>query len=303
VAHAAARVTTAACLSGALACAPDDLPLPNPDAHRAEVEAWQARRDAELREPEGWLSVTGLFWLEEGESSFGSDPANPVVFPGAEVPPRAGTFFREGDVVRMEVAPGVRITRDDEPVTSVVLASDHSQQATMVRMGSLLWHVIERQHLVGIRLKDTASAARFAFQGVPSFPTSREWVIPARFDRYARPRTITVPNVLGMATEEESPGALVFRVGGETLRLDVTGSPDSPTYFVVFGDRTNGSETYGGGRFLYVAAPDQSGRTLIDFNKAHNPPCVFTPYATCPLPPRQNILPVRIEAGEKDYHK
>ena len=254
-------------------------------------------------QPDGWLSVIGLDWLDPGENLFGADSANTVVFPPLEgIPLRAGSFFLEGETVRMEVEPGVPVTHDGEPVTSLVLPSDASGRPVTAQLGSLRWQVIQRQDLVGIRLRDTANAALGEFQGIESFPVSLEWRIPARFDRYDPPKVIEVPNVLGMINEQPSPGAVVFQVGGERLRLDVTGDPEGRSFSVVFGDETNGLETYGGGRFLTVDAPDESGRLFIDFNLAYNPPCVFTAFATCPLPPPQNKLPVRIEAGEMGGH-
>ncbi len=300
--HRLRTLTALTCLAPTLGCAPDP-PLPDPETHRAGIEAWQAERFAELREPEGWLSVVGLYWLESGANSFGADSSNDVVLPaGSGVPPRAGSFILDGDSVRMEVDPGVPITHQGAPVSSLPLASDLSGRPTVARLGSLLWYVIQRQELKGIRLKDTANPAIAEFAGVESFPVALEWYILARFDRYDPPRVIAVPNVLGTVTEQPSPGAVVFRVAGRRYRLDVTGDPEAARFSLVFGDRTNGQETYGGGRFLEVNAPDERGATFIDFNRAYNPPCVFTAFATCPLPPPQNRLTVRIEAGERMYH-
>lgn len=281
-------------------CVPD-LPQMDPETHGAEVEAWVERRIDGLRRPDSWLSVVGLTWLQRGENTFGADTANDVVFPGEGVPARAGSFFLEGEEVRMEVAADSEITVDGELVSTVSLTSDASGRPTSPRLGSLRWQVIQRQDLIGVRVRDTASAALAGFDGIETFPVSLDWRIPARLDGYDPPRTIEVPNVLGQINEQTSPGALVFRVGGEKLRLDVTGDPARGSLSVVFGDLTNGSETYGGGRFLTVEAPDEKGRTYVDFNKAYNPPCVFTAFATCPLPPPQNRLRVRIEAGEKVY--
>jgi uncharacterized protein (DUF1684 family) len=275
----------------------------DPEIHRSEIQSWHARRLDGLREPDGWLSVIGLDWLEPGENTFGSDSTNAVVFPALDgVPLRAGSFFLEGEVVRMEVEEEVEITHDGQPVTSLILTSDVSRRPVSAHLASLRWQVIQRQDLIGIRLRDTANAALEEFEGIATFPVSLDWRVPARFDRYDPPRTIEVPNVLGMINEQPSPGAVVFRIGGESLRLDVTGNPEGRSFSVVFGDETNGLETYGGGRFLTVDAPDESGRLFVDFNKAYNPPCVFTAFATCPLPPPQNKLPVRIEAGEKSGH-
>ena len=288
-------------VAAALSCTPD-LPLPDPDTHRAEVEAWQERRVESVRQPDGWLSVVGLFWLEQGANGFGSDSANPIVFPGEDTPPYIGTFILNGEAVRMDVAPVVTVTHDGEPVTSLALSSDVSGRSVVAQHGSLRWYVIVRQGQVGIRLKDTTNAAIEQFEGLERFPIDSDWIIPARFDRYDPPKTIEVPNIIGFTSEQPSPGAVVFRVDGETYRLDVTGDPDADSFFMTFGDGTNGLETYGGGRFLSVDAPDERGRMFVDFNLAYNPPCVFTAFATCPLPPHQNRLTVRIEAGEKMYH-
>ena len=285
-----------------MGCEPD-LPQMDAEVHRSEIDAWQVRRIEGLKAPTGWLSVIGLDWLEPGENTFGADSTHAVVFPSLPgVPDRAGSFFLEEGVVRMEVEPGVQVTHEGEPVTSLEIFGTDGVRPATVQLASLQWQVIQRQDLIGIRLRDTANAAIEAFEGIEMFPVSLDWRIPARFERYDPPRTIEVPNVLGQITPQPSPGAVVFRVGGERLRLDVTGNPEGRSFSVVFGDETNGLETYGGGRFLTVDAPDAEGRLYIDFNRAYNPPCVFTAYATCPLPPPQNKLPVRIEAGEMGGH-
>jgi uncharacterized protein (DUF1684 family) len=275
----------------------------DPDVHRSEIEAWQVRRIEGLKAPTSWLSVIGLDWLEPGENTFGSGQANDVVFPAVSgVPARVGSFFLEDGTVRMEVEPGVPVSHEGEPVTSLTLYSAEGGRPATAQLASLRWQVIQRQDLIGIRLRDTANAAITAFEGIDMFPVSLDWRIPARFDRYDPPRMIEVPNIIGQINPQPSPGAVVFRVGGERLRLDVTGNPEGRSFSVVFGDETNGLETYGGGRFLTVGAPDEHGRLFIDFNRAYNPPCVFTAFATCPLPPPQNKLPVRIEAGEMGGH-
>jgi uncharacterized protein (DUF1684 family) len=285
-----------------MGCEPD-LPQMDPEVHRSEVQAWQARRVEGLKASDGWLSVIGLDWLEPGENTFGSDSSNAVVFPAVPgVSGHVGSFFLEGEAVRMEVEPAAGVTYEGEPVSSLVLYSEETRRPPTARLGSLRWQVIQRQDLIGIRLRDTANAAIEAFEGIESFPLSLDWRIPATFDRYDPPHVIEVPNVLGMINEQPSPGAVVFRAGGKKLRLDVTGDPQGNSFSIVFGDMTNGLETYGGGRSLTVDAPDEEGRLFIDFNRAYNPPCVFTAFATCPLPPPQNKLSVRIEAGEKGGH-
>jgi len=296
---------TAVCvlfLGLAAGCTPD-LPQMDAAVHRDQVEEWHRNRIARLLEPEGWLSVIGLDWLEPGENSFGADSSNAVVFPSLEgVPALAGTFVLDGETVRMDVAPGVEITWNGQPVETLTLLGPELEEAVTPRLGSLRWRALRRQNLTGIRLRDTAAAALAEFEGIQRFPVSLDWRIPARFEPHDPPKILEVPNVLGQISEQPSPGAVVFRAGGRRLSLDVTGDPRGGTLSIVFGDETNGLETYGGGRFLTVEAPDQEGRLFIDFNLAYNPPCVFTDYATCPLPTRDNRLPVAVEAGEKGKH-
>ncbi|HYE94843.1 MAG TPA: DUF1684 domain-containing protein [Rubricoccaceae bacterium] len=280
---------------GLAACSPADA------AYEEEIEAYRRQRIEGLRRPDGWLALVGLYWLDEGEHSFGADFSNAVVFP-PNAPPRIGTFVVEDSTVTMRVEPGVPITHDGQPVTELVMADDHDGEPTVVHLASLSWHVIERSGRLGVRLRDSESPVRTGFDGIETFPTDPRWRIEGRFERYDPPRTARLPTIIaGMDEESTVPGAVVFEVDGEEYRLDVTGAPDATQFFVVFGDATSGHETYGGGRFLYVDAPDDNGRVVIDFNKAYNPPCVFTPYATCPIPTRENRLPVRIPAGEKTW--
>jgi uncharacterized protein (DUF1684 family) len=165
----------------------------------------------------------------------------------------------------------------------------------------LSWFVIERFGQYGVRLRDSAAPAFREFDGIDRYPTDAGWRILGRFEPYDPPKEIPAPNVLDVPSTSNSPGAVVFEVDGEEYRLDVTGDPASRRFSVVFGDETNGGETYGGGRFLSVDAPSEGDWIVIDFNRAYNPPCVFTAFATCPLPPPQNKLALRVEAGEKMY--
>lgn len=281
------------------ACSKAPAPEQSADAYRAEIEEWRAGRDKSLRDENGWLTLAGLYWLEEGDSTFGSAPDNTVVFPAGKAPARLGTFHRQGEKVTLEVTPGLGLAADGKEVTapSLGLAPDASGKPTMLSLGSLTFHVIKRPGKVGIRLKDKESPVLAGFAGVESFAVDPSWRIAARFEPYDPPKTIKVPNIIGTDFDETSPGALVFERGGATYRLEPTGAPGKDL-FLVFGDATNGHETYGGGRFLYVPPP-KDGQAIVDFNQTYNPPCVFTPYATCPLPPRQNKLALRVEAGEK----
>lgn len=284
-----------------LACSAEP-PEVDPVAHRAEVETWQAWRVERLKQSDSWFALVGLYWLEAGPNSFGSDSTNSLVFPPS-APPVIGSFVRTGNSVEMQVEAGIPVTHDGEVVSSLALTPDGSRRPTEAHLGSLQWFAIERADRIGIRLRDTLNPAIAAFDGIETFPINLDWRLPARFDRYDPPEMIRIPNIIGTVSVQPSPGAVVFEVGGERHRLDVTGDPDGERFSIVFGDQTNGEETYGGGRFLTVNAPDNQGHMYIDFNLATNPPCAFTEFATCPLPPRQNQLPVRIEAGEKTYEK
>jgi uncharacterized protein (DUF1684 family) len=267
--------------------------------YHKEIQEWHSNRLMELKKPESWLSVIGLFWLEPGENTYGSHPSNTIIFPKLPgIPDRIGSLLLENNTVHMNVNPEANVTIQGKPVTSSVIFGKSKRPVT-ASLGSLHWQVIKRQDLIGLRLRNTKNPAIEAFTGIERFPISLDWRIPAQFDRYNPPRKIEVPNVLGQINRQLSPGAVVFKVGTREFRLDVTGTPENKSFFIVFGDMTNGYETYKRGRFLSVVAPNEDGELYVDFNKAYNPPCAFTDYATCPIPPSQNQLSIRIEAGEK----
>jgi uncharacterized protein (DUF1684 family) len=275
---------------------------PAPEAHRAEIEAWRAKRIASLKREDGWLTLVGLFWLQEGENRLGSDPAsNRIVFPKDTTPKTMGSLDLAKGSVTLRAAPDAGLTSDGRPVTTMTLRSDAEGTPTVVKHGRLSFFVIKRGERLGVRVKDSANSVLRSFHGIDSYPIDRRWRFDARWDPYQPPKTIAVPNILGSVDQEKSPGAVVFEVAGRACRLDAVKEEGSEDLFLIFGDQTNGVETYGGGRFLYAAPPGKDGRVVLDFNKAYNPPCVFTPYATCPLPPAQNRLPIRVEAGEKRY--
>jgi uncharacterized protein (DUF1684 family) len=289
---------TGAALLLAVALSPADSPMDA--AHRADVEAFRAQRDARLRRPDGWLTLAGLFWLEEGANTFGSDPANRVVLPPG-IPGCMGELVLEKGSVRAQMAPGVVMTSGGAPVTAAALRSDADGSPTVLEYGPVSFFVIKRRDRFAVRVKNSASPVLAAFGGLDAFPIDRRWRIEARFQRYDPPKEVLVPSVLGGADREICPGAIVFEVEGATYRLEPVLETGTDDLFIIFGDRTNGYETYGAGRFVYAKQPDKDGRVILDFNKSYNPPCVFTPYATCPLPPPQNRLPIRVEAGEKVY--
>jgi uncharacterized protein len=271
-----------------------------PDAYTAEITEWRSDREARLQAEGGWLSVVGLHWLEPGRNEIGSDPANDVVLGSTDVPRRLGAITLEEGKARFDALPGSGVTHRGEPFTSLELAPDTTGSPTEVRIGSLAMTLIERGGKIGLRVKDSESRARKSFRGIDSYRIDEQWRKVARFEPYDPPREIPIANVLGMVEPMRSPGAVVFEAGGSEYRLDALNEEGSDELFLIFADATSGRETYGGGRYLY-AAPPEDGKTVVDFNKAYNPPCVFTEFATCPLPPMQNRLPVAIEAGEKNY--
>lgn len=267
--------------------------------HAQEVESWRQERLERLQSPDGWLSLVGLAWLDEGENVCGSDPASTVVLP-PPAPQRAGVFLRQGGAAEFVAAPGSGVTHENEAVKRLPLVADADGAPTVLELGTIRFHLIRRDDRLGVRVKDSESPARTAFAGIDHYPVSLDWRVVGRFEPYEPPKPVPVPSVLGTVTEEPSPGAAVFEVGGRTLRLDVLEGAEEQAVFVIFADETNGAETYGGGRFLY-ADRSAGGQIVLDFNKAYNPPCAFTPYATCPLPPPQNRLPLAVRAGEKKY--
>ena len=269
-------------------------------SHAAEIDAWRARRVARLTAPDGWLSVVGLSWLEEGENSVGSAPGARVALP-SRAPARVGTIRLESGRAVFTASPGVAAEIEGRPAAGATpLKSDADGGPTAVTAAGVSFYPISRQGKLAIRVKDPESEARRSFRGLEYFPVDSSWRVEARVEPPADAGRISVPNVLGTDTSEASPGTLVFERGGATYRLTPVLEEGETDWFVIFGDATNGRDTYGAGRFLYVA-PAKDGRTVIDFNKAYNPPCVFTDYATCPLPPPGNRLPIRVEAGEKEY--
>lgn len=275
---------------------------PASETYRLEIEKWRAGRVSRLRAEGGWLAVVGLSWLEPGKNAVGSGPGNRVALPEGKTPSFVGTLDLAGDQVTLHAAPGAGVTHSGETIATLAMSSDAEGEPTVVSIGPVSFYVIRRGARLGVRVKDSQSDARRDFHGIESFPIQSKWRVEARFEPYEPARMIPVPNVLGTTESGESPGALVVQLDGKTYRLDPVLEKGETDLFVIFGDGTNGKETYGGGRFLY-AAPPVNGRTVLDFNKAYNPPCVFTAYATCPLPPPQNKLPVRIDAGEKVYGK
>jgi uncharacterized protein (DUF1684 family) len=271
---------------------------PDPAAYRKEIETWRQERLTSLKKEDGWLTLVGLYWLKPGENRFGSDPGNPVILPAGKAPAVAGTLTREGDKVRLDVQPGVPLTADGKPPTpGMTVSAGTNGKPTTLQLGSLSFFVIKRGDRMGVRIKDKTSPMRAGFKGIDEYPIRPEWRVVARFEPY-KDKKIPIANIIGQVEDNPSPGAIVFDWQGKTYRIDALEGGDDGSLFLVFGDQTNGKETYGAGRFLDTAPP-KDGKVVVDFNTAYNPPCAFTAFATCPLPPAENKLALKVEAGEK----
>jgi uncharacterized protein (DUF1684 family) len=258
-------------------------PAPSPAAFEAEWRDWHARRLASLQKPQGWLALSGLHWLKEGENRIAGLP---------------GRFTVAGGTVTLTAAAGDGWTLGDAPVTSRALASDRAGTPDRISTGSRTVQVIDRGGRLALRVWDAESPVRKGFTGIDTFTPDLRWRVVARWEAYPAPRLVEVPSVVGIPTSERAPGRAWFTVDGKEYALEPT--LDDDALFFVFKDRTAPRETYGAGRFLSAALP-KDGQVVLDFNRAYNPPCVFSPYATCPLPLPQNVLPIRIEAGEKNW--
>ena len=268
---------------------------------QASVEQWRSARVASLTSDNGWLTLAGLYWLKEGENTFGRAPGNALTLDNAALAGSAGSFVRSGSQVRFVARAGSGVTHGGVPVTTLELASDASGNPTVLESGALRFFVIERAGNLGVRVRDLKNPHRLGFRGFEYFPVSTDWVVNARFERYVPMRHVKIVNILGMEIEMDSPGAVVFTRDGQEWRLDtVLEAPGDSELFIMFADGTSGHESYGAGRFLYIPIP--TGDTVpVDFNKAYNPPCALNEFATCPLPPWQNRLSLRVTAGEKKY--
>jgi uncharacterized protein (DUF1684 family) len=271
------------------------------EEERARIEEWRAQRVRSLTGDSGWLTLAGLFWLNEGPNTFGRSPVSALRLDNAALAPECGYFLVRDHQVRFIARPGSGVTHAGQPVTELDLTSDAQGEPTVLESGPLRFFVIERAGNLGVRVRDLNNPRRAAFRGFDYFPVSTEWVFEARFEPYHPARRIRIVNILGMEQELESPGAVIFSKDGHEWRLDtVLEQPSDRELFIMFADATSGHETYGAGRFLHVPLPS-GGRVQLDFNKAYNPPCALNDFATCPLPPPQNRLQLAIVAGEKTY--
>jgi uncharacterized protein len=263
--------------------------------YRAQVEKWRRAYEATLKSDDGWLTVTGLFWLHEGENKFGSDPLNDIVVTEGNVPAELGSFNMHDGKIEVTISPGVQIKMKGQTVQSAAILPDSEDRLALGDL-SLLVHKSGERYAV--RVRDKNSKLRKNFAGVSWFPIDEHYRVTAKFVPYDPPHELEIQNLAGDTLKIPSPGYAEFTLAGEQYRLEAIAQASGLNF--IFRDLTSGKETYPAARFLDTPAPT-NGQLILDFNEAYNPPCAYNPYTTCPLPPPQNRLRIRIAAGEMMY--
>ncbi|MDB6113757.1 MAG: hypothetical protein JWQ62_702 [Lacunisphaera sp.] len=271
---------------------------PAPDDYARSIETERAARVARLTAPTGWLTVVGLHWLRPGDNSVGTAADNTITLAGG--PPYLGTVTLAADgKVTFTPSAGALVQIDGAPGPAE-LRYQGEGKPSLVTSGTLSFFVIQRNEKLGLRVKDSAAGARTDFPGLDYFPLDPTWRIEAQWVPFNPPHEVKITNIIGQVSPASVPGKAVFTRDGHTFELlPIDEGPGEPLFFVV-SDLTSGGETYGACRFVYADQP-KDGKVILDFNLALSPPCAFTAFATCPLPPRENRMPVRVTAGEKNY--
>lgn len=274
----------------------DNEPETDPN-YVAEIDEWHSNRIERLKDEDGWLNLVGLFWLEEGENKFGSAKDNDVIFPDG--PLYVGTITLQNETIKLKVDEDIETFVNGSLRSEAILKEDMTGEPTMVTIGSHKFYIIKRGEKFGVRLRDLNATLVKEFKGIERYPVQDKWKVVADFETYDPPKTVEVPTILGTVEEDKLAGKATFEIDDKTYSLE--GLDRGEKMFFIFADETSGEETYGAGRYLYTDKADSTGKVILDFNKAYNPPCVFTKFATCPLPTKNNYLKVKITAGEKDY--
>ena len=270
-------------------------------SYTASIKHFDSLRFKALTDKNGWLNLAGLYWLKPGNNTFGSATTNALVFKHKNMPAILGKFKVAETRVSFEFDKAVSKFPNDYS-EEVVLFDATSKTDTSIQFNQFVWSIIIREDKIGVRFRDLKNPALMAFKGNKRFAIDEKWNLQAKL-LPPNPSGLFITNVLGQTTAQDYAGKISFEYQGKNYVLDAI-SEGPGDLFVVFGDPTNGVNTYHTGRFMYVPRPDKNGNTFIDFNKAFNPPCAYTPYATCPIPPQQNILPFKVTAGElSDQHK
>jgi uncharacterized protein (DUF1684 family) len=264
--------------------------------YQEDVAAWRQTLDGSLRRENGWLALAGLFWLREGDNAFGSDPANPVVLPG-EAAAQLGVFRLTADAITLYTTLGADVRINGDVVREAVLLPDSSGTPTRVTIGQVSMIVIQREAMYAIRMWDNGRSQRHTFPGRQWYSLQPNYCLTTTFTPSNAPQAMTMNRSLGADFELPTVGSVTFTLNGEEYSLLAFMEADGKL-FLPFKDKTSGQETFGAGRYFKTDIP-QNNTITLDFNRAYHPPCFFTPYATCTLPPRQNWLPIAIEVGER----
>ena len=267
--------------------------------YKNEVQKWREKTAIELKSDNSWLSLAGLFWLKEGDNTIGSDLANDIKLPNSTAQKVGVIEFKNGEA-KLSVNADVKAISDGKSITNLGLTSDEKGKPTLIELGDVSFTLIKRENRFGIRVKDKNNINRQQFKGLNWFPIEKSYRIIADFEEYKEPKEIDIPNVLGGVYKMKSLGLLKFKIKGKPYTLEPVEEDDK--FFIIFNDLTARKTTYQSGRFLHADKPI-NGKVILDFNEAYNPPCAFTEFATCPLPPPQNRLKIEIKAGEKRYEQ
>jgi len=273
----------------------------NDDAWRKEITDWRTARLERLKSPYGWPSLIGLEWLKEGVNKVGSASDNDIVI--AKAPAHLGTVTLQSGKATIALDAKADATIDGEKKATAPLVDDSQPKPTQIGFGTVRFYLIQRGDKTGLRIKDSDAATRqkMVAQGVENFEADPSWRFEAKWEAYNPPHEVEGDNIIGQTEKYQIMGKAVFTRDGKTFSVEpMLENPGDTELFLVFADRTSGKETYGAARFVYTPMP-KDGKVVLDFNKAYNPPCAFTPYATCPLPTPENRLNLRVTAGEKKW--
>lgn len=273
----------------------------NEEQYKADIFNWKSKRIERLKAENGWLNLVGLHWIDEGINVFGSDEENDIIFP-ENTPVQIGAVIKFKGNLSISINDSIEVYVNNTLIKDHEIRTDKDDSTTYFKMGRYKWHIIYRSGKFAIRLRDLESPLIDSLQEIPSFPVDTKWRINAEYQAFANPIEIEIANVIGTTDIEMCYGTLNFKVDNVEYELYPIGNGKTDDLFLIFADETSAKETYGGGRYLNVKMPDSTGKTIIDFNKATNPPCAFTEFATCPLPPKENILGIKITAGEKNVN-
>lgn len=268
--------------------------------YQQEIDAWHIKRVESLKKENGWLNLVGLYWLQQGTNTFGSGNNVQIKFPVNSIIENAGWFELKGTTVTLHTNSKTKVLINGIEKNNAIVFTTDSEKPIVCSYKSLRWSIIKRDDKIGIRLRDLNSNLVTNFKGIPYYAADSTFKVKAYLQKPSQKNSsVFITNIIGQTNAQNSPGKLIFTLNNKQYSLDAL--EEDNQLFIVFGDATSGNETYPAGRFVYANMPDKDGNVVLDFNKAFNPPCAFTPYATCPLPPKQNVLPIAITAGEKKF--